>query len=401
MRKLDSKFRVLLLTVIVVLAPVRFLLSADSFKRGRAVDDSLKYLNIPDRTATAVGGTAFANQVTGLSIEDREKAVVKEILAGNVPSFSRKLRTIKVEKTIGTTHYELEYYVVCDYMAIGSDMDYLYIPMTPSTAQFIADRLDCTLPTKKMVDDIYAKAEVKLTPQPIPPSDKMTTVPVFKQHTDSIKQQISTIGLDRLADNIIGGHKKDIIISNKIYSPDKTYERVVIYGWHKSINNPIQPMYNGHIAMYADYSHGVRLISNQAFLNGDSVTINSILLNSTLSGLLSDEGVIDKPYYPDSDYLTSMNNPSPKPQMDFKLNQNYPNPFNPTTTINYFIPINSNVELSIFNSKGDKVAVLVSKWQERGSHTVKWNAGRLASGLYVSSLKAGLAEQNCRMILLK
>ncbi len=261
-------------------------------------NDTIKYLNIPDRAEDATGGSEFVKQAAGLSLADREKAVAKEILAGNVPSFSRKLRPLTIQQKINAKTYELTFFAVCDYMAIGSDQDYLYIPMTPATAQYLADRLDCLLPTKKMVDLIYNKAEIKLAPQPIPPSDKMTTVAVFNQHTDSIKQQISRLGFDRSADHIIAGHKKDIIISNKIYSPDRNYDRVVIYGWHLSENHPIQPVYNGHTAKYADYSHGVRLISSMAIVNGDSVQIADILKDANLSILLSDEGVIRKPYYP-------------------------------------------------------------------------------------------------------
>ena len=146
--------------------------------------DTVGYLNIPERPENATEGSEFVNQVAGLSIADRERAIAREILTGNVPSFSRKLRPLKINQKINTKNYELIFFTVCDYIAIGSDQNYLYIPMTPSTAQYLADQMDCTLPTKINVDIIYAKAEIKLDPQPIPPSDKMTTVPVFSQHTD-------------------------------------------------------------------------------------------------------------------------------------------------------------------------------------------------------------------------
>ena len=294
-------------------------------------NDTIWYLNIPDRPESAINGETFAKKVAGLSLEGREKAIVREILSGNVPSFSRKLRPLSINHTVNSKNYHLTFFTVCDYMAIGSDQNYLYIPMTPSTAQYLADQLNCSLPTKKMVDIIYNKAEIKLTPQPIPPSDKMTTVPVFVQHTDSIKKQIYQLGFDRSANNIIVGHKKDIIISNKIYSPDRNYARVVIYGWHLSENHPIQPVYNGHNAKYADYSHGVRFISDIAFLNGISTQIDSILKDPNLSSLLSDEGVISKPYYPPSDIFTLIGNRIQDSHIDFKLSPNYPNPFNSTT----------------------------------------------------------------------
>ena len=365
-----------------------------------SANDALFYLSIPERPANGIEGSEFANQVAGLNLTDRERAVVQEILSGNVPSFSRKLRPLTINQEINSKNYELTFFTVCDYMAIGSDQDYLYIPMTPSTAQYLADHLDCTLPTKKMVDIIYNKAEIKLHPQPIPPSDKMTTVPVFKQHTDSIKQQIFQIGFDRSADNIIAGHKKDIIISNKIYSTDRNYDRVVIYGWHLSKNNPIQPMYNGHIALYADYSHGIRFISNLVLINGDSIQIDDILKDPNLSILLSNEGIINKPYYPKSDIFTSMESRSKNSQIGFKLNQNYPNPFNPTTIINYQLPKISVVDLSIFNLTGEKVITLVSGEQPAGNYKVEWNALAFASGTYIFKLKAGFFEQSRKMILL-
>jgi hypothetical protein len=64
------------------------------------------------------------------------------------------------------------------------------------------------------------------------------------------------------------------------------------------------------------------------------------------------------------------------------LSQNYPNPFNPITKINYQLPKTSNVELSIYNLLGQKVATLVSGKQNAGSHQVEWDASHFASGIY-------------------
>jgi hypothetical protein len=149
-----------------------------------------------------------------------------------------------------------------------------------------------------MVDKIYMNSDIRLRPQPIPPSDKMTTIPVFRQHTDSIKQQVAQLGMDRSPTDLMAGHKKDLIISNKIYDPGKSGGRVVIYGWHQSENDPIQPVYNGHIARYADYSHGVRFLSRFALINGEPVQMDVVLKDPVLHRLLSVEGMIQKPYYP-------------------------------------------------------------------------------------------------------
>jgi hypothetical protein len=73
--------------------------------------------------------------------------------------------------------------------------------------------------------------------------------------------------------------------------------RVAIYGWRKLDGNPIQPLTIVHGDTYVDYSHGVRLIARQMLVDGKPMTINDVLKDPNLCGLLSDEGVIHKPDY--------------------------------------------------------------------------------------------------------
>jgi len=382
---------------------------------------NLKYLSVPKRNQSAAPGSFFAALITGKNLEDREKDVVNEILAGNIPSFSRKLKPVSFEQSINGENYQVTFFVLCDYMAIGSDDDYLYMPMTPSTAQYLCDVLNCSLPTKKLVDLIYNSADVKLRPQPIPPSDKMTTVPVFKQHTDSIKQQIDSLNFNHSDDLIIAGHKKDVIISNKIYSNDRNYDRVVIYGWHLSEGHPIQPVYNGHIAAYADYSHGIRLISDTVLVNGTPLNLREILKDPVLSNLLSDEGVIAKPYYPPSKIFTSVKNGAHGTGENIYLKPNYPNPFGEKTTnafagtvISYSIPFISGkhykgasekesdfVSLKVYDVLGREVATLVNGKQMAGNYSVMWKPQNLPGGIYIYRLKTGLFEESGKMVLLR
>lgn len=72
----------------------------------------------------------------------------------------------------------------------------------------------------------------------------------------------------------------------------------------------------------------------------------------------------------------------------FALEQNYPNPFNPTTTINFSIPVASRVSLVVYNSLGQKVAVLINENLASGSYTAKWDAAKLPSGIYFYRLTA-------------
>ncbi len=91
----------------------------------------------------------------------------------------------------------------------------------------------------------------------------------------------------------------------------------------------------------------------------------------------------------------------------FKLNVNYPNPFNPETIIEYHLGVNSMVELTIFDITGRKIRDLISGVRYAGTHSVTFNAGNLASGVYFYRMKARPVNggrafvQTHRMLLLK
>ncbi len=85
----------------------------------------------------------------------------------------------------------------------------------------------------------------------------------------------------------------------------------------------------------------------------------------------------------------------------FNLAQNYPNPFNPSTKINYTLGQKSNVSLKVFDMLGREVANLVNGSQEAGQHNVTFNASKLASGVYVYTLKANNNITSKKMMLMK
>jgi hypothetical protein len=251
-------------------------------------------LNLPPRPADAPGGTAFARSVAGLGREAREQRIANEVLAGNVPASSREF----VPVTVSAGGATATYHVAPDYLAVGSDDDPFLVPLTPATAQAIADRLGCALPTAKMVDDIYAAAAVKLTPEPIPPSPAMTTVPVFLDHNARVLAQRRS----KPARGLVAGHKKDVVIAGKVVSSS---ENVAIYGWHRPDGTPIQPLYTGHAASWVDYSHGVRLVRRRLIVNGAETTLEAVLADPKLAPLLSGEGVMRQTRYLSDDPLRS------------------------------------------------------------------------------------------------
>jgi hypothetical protein len=85
----------------------------------------------------------------------------------------------------------------------------------------------------------------------------------------------------------------------------------------------------------------------------------------------------------------------------FNLYQNYPNPFNTRTIINYELPITNNVDLTIYNQVGQKVATLVSGQQEAGFHQVEWDARNFSSGVYYYRIRTGNFQDIKRMVLIR
>ncbi len=86
---------------------------------------------------------------------------------------------------------------------------------------------------------------------------------------------------------------------------------------------------------------------------------------------------------------------------NYSVSQNFPNPFNPQTIINYSIPNNDKVKISVYNTLGQKVAVLVNKQQSAGSYFVQFDGSNFASGIYYYQITAGNFHQTKQMLLIK
>ena len=85
----------------------------------------------------------------------------------------------------------------------------------------------------------------------------------------------------------------------------------------------------------------------------------------------------------------------------FTLDQNYPNPFNPRTAIRYHVPVTVEVRLVVCDLLGREVAVLAHEQKAAGSYTALFDAGGLASGVYLCRLQAGSFIQMRKMVLLR
>ena len=210
---------------------------------------------------------------------------------GNIPEFLRRFSPVQVSITDSATGKIINatYYVAPDYLSIGTDNDWARIPLTPMAAQQIADRVECFLPTRKMVNDIYRQATVKLEPVPMY-AFRDSTITMWHHHMIVEGQRRGRKGL-------IAGIKKDVVISEKV-SRDARPDREAIYGWHKLDGQPIQPVYTGHINWWVDYSHGIRLIYKKIRVGKRWMDYQDVLKDPLLRKLICDETFCDYYRYP-------------------------------------------------------------------------------------------------------
>lgn len=253
---------------------------------GLAQDDQL--LNLPSRASNALSGTAFMKKIARMDGGQREKAMVSEILKGNIPSFLRKLTAIDTKLTSGPYRGKtLRYWALPDYIAIGSDQDYIRVPLNLHSIDKLSEQLDLSLPTAKMVDDIYVHANLKMTPAPVISKGNISATKNIALHNDLLNEQFAV--RHYTPGTLVAGHKKDVVQSRKVLRKPGS---IAIYGWHRNASTPIQPLSTAHSAEYADYSHGIRLVSNQVKLGDQILDLRDILDSKSYASLLSSEGTI-------------------------------------------------------------------------------------------------------------
>ena len=244
--------------------------------------------SIPPRPFFAMKGSEFAKTISSMDGFMREQAILTQLMEGNLPNFLRKLKPVQmILPSKNGRNITVSIFVMPDYLAVGSDSDFLLIPMSLRTAAQIAFRFGFVLPTTKMVDAIFKQSAFHLTPNPLPPGPQMRSTAYYVKHDERIKEQEQTLG--KPLDALVSGHKKDVVLTNRLA---KAVGRIAIYGWHRLSGVPIQPLTTVHPASYADYSHGIRLVSEIVLINGKPKSIYSVLQDPEVTDVLSDEGVM-------------------------------------------------------------------------------------------------------------
>jgi hypothetical protein len=146
------------------------------------------------------------------------------------------------------------------------------------------------------------------------------------------------------------------------------------------------------------YEYDGASFTNTAHINdGDRARGVALGPDGTIFLAAGHEGLIAYTY---SDYTGITDELSIIP-VKYELLQNYPNPFNPSTNIEFSIPKSQFVTLIIYNLLGQEVITLVSDKLDAGSYTYSWDAGQLASGIYLYKLQAGSFQKILKLVLIK
>jgi hypothetical protein len=258
-----------------------------------------------------ITGSQYAAAFQSLSVNQRETAIVDAVRRGCIPSFLRQYVPVPVS---GGGHTGT-IYVMPDVLSIGTDADFLRVPLKPGNAQKVADMFGGYLPTTKMVDSIFAASSVKLTPrtftpgrggQPNVPRDNIHFIVDSNQLNE--QERAGRIGL-------ISGTKKHIVIDPQMrsssYLDGSGRVKLWIYGMYYPTMQQaqasgvcaagkqyIQPRSWVHDADYVDYSHGIQVVSSQMVVDGQQRNLAEVLADASLSPMLSSYGRITNPKYP-------------------------------------------------------------------------------------------------------
>lgn len=211
----------------------------------------------------------------------RDRDVYDRLKADDMPAFLREWRPVRMSS--GDT--EITLFVSPDYLGVNDAGGFLRTPMTPATAQRLADELGFQLPTKKMVEAIEQAANrVPFFAQTPNAGESRNSLRLWRRQNEQIAA-VSEPG------SFVAGHKKDLVIGAPVLrNPGK----VIIFGGRYRDGSRVQPQSAVHSASYVDYSHGVRMIRPDAIVSqggrSRGMFVRDVLADPALAPVVSDEG---------------------------------------------------------------------------------------------------------------
>lgn len=232
--------------------------------------------------------------------EAREEVWWAEIERGNLPSFVRSFAPVVLKDDRGRP---VTFHVSVDCVAIGTEDDWLRLPLSGYLAQKVADFFACTLPTNKLVFETYRQARIPLVAhllecQAIGGGKWQRSSYACRVHEDILQGRIpckrgaplpeaaGRFG-PRLGDHpgtcslppgphpgvLVAGHLKEVVLNGEDLS-----KQLAFAGLFPANRRPLQSGVNGpHGPGYADYSHGVRLVSRKVDVAGKEMDYEDVV----------------------------------------------------------------------------------------------------------------------------
>lgn len=226
-------------------------------------------------------GSSFYQHTSTFGWKERDALAIKMFESGLAPKRFLKMMPVTSRMTDSTgKQWKARLYVTQDYFMVGNRHDFARVPLTPMAAQRIADITHTALPTRRIVDLIHHRAQVRL--EPVPCYAHRDSTIIMRDHDLIIE------GQRQGRNGLISGIKKDVVLCSIDALKGRSH-RVAIYGWHRADGKPIQPLYTGHIDWYVDYSHGIRLIDRRVRVNGQRMDYQALLNHPALKRLVTDE----------------------------------------------------------------------------------------------------------------
>ena len=171
----------------------------------------------------------------------------------------------------------------------------------------------------------------------------------------------------------------------------------------ESVNPEIILKDNPHIEIeYINENNITRMlaysISNESFINNQAeIVINNANLKSDMMNM-----IIASPSADELEISYSFENEVIQSgPYQFELTELFPNPFNPTTTINYTVPVDGIVEISVYNVLGENVKILKNEFKNTGTYNFVWDATEFSSGVYYIKLRQNGNIDTQKAVLVK
>jgi len=240
------------------------------------------FLNLPERPDKALSGREFMRDVLGidlaefkknprqlgsLSKTERENAILEQIELGNVPNFLRRPKAVIIK---GPDGGEVKTYVMPDYIAVGSDDDFVRVPLSPLVAQALARRYGLNLPTKTIVEETYLQAGKRVVGPSYTHADEfeensayLDSAGFYLRHSEDIQSQLEGVEPGTL----VAGGKKELVVSPFVsvrFAGGRADESIDFYGLYDEGGIPVQRTPgHGREAGYrhTEYALGVRFVS--------------------------------------------------------------------------------------------------------------------------------------------